>query len=80
MGTSRNDPAIAAIVGSRIAAHRARRRLSVRTLGKLAGVSGNAIWSYEKGHFAPSWKTVYALAAVFGIKASDLMPKAGELE
>jgi transcriptional regulator with XRE-family HTH domain len=53
--------------------HRARLRLSQTALGRLIGVSANAISQIERGDMAPRADHLKALALALGVSADYLL-------
>jgi transcriptional regulator with XRE-family HTH domain len=64
---------MAEAMGDRIRMHRARLRLSQTELGKLVGLSANAISQLEKGAMEPRAVHLRALAQVLGVSADYLL-------
>lgn len=59
--------------GENIRAWRKRRGLTQNQLGRLCGVSGAAIGSYEKGATAPKRRTVEKIASALEVLPARLM-------
>ena len=59
--------------GENIRAWRKRRGLTQNQLGRLCGVSGAAIGSYEKGTTAPKRRTVEKIASALEVPPARLM-------
>lgn len=64
-------------IGSRVRSHRRSRGWSMRELARRAGVSQPFVSKLEGGQLLPSLPTLYALAAVFEVPASSLLPSVG---
>ncbi len=54
-------------VGSRIRELREKRRISMRELGRLSGISVNALSLIERGQTSPSVSTLYRLVDALGV-------------
>jgi transcriptional regulator with XRE-family HTH domain len=57
----------AASIGSRVAAHRARRGVKVSELARAIGVSASLISQIERGQSRPSVSTLYAIAGALDV-------------
>ena len=58
-------------VGNRLRLLRESRRISMRTLAQLSGLSANALSMIERGKTSPSVSTLYRLADAMGIPVTD---------
>jgi transcriptional regulator with XRE-family HTH domain len=59
--------------GARLQRRRRRRGLTLKELGKTAGVSLATIWRLEKGRTSARITTVRKLAKALGVDAVDLL-------
>jgi len=64
---------MAETMGDRIRMYRARLRLSQTALGKLVGLSANAVSQLEKGEVEPRAVHLKALAQVLGVSSDYLL-------
>lgn len=64
---------LAAEIASRLRAERARLNLTLREVGKAAGVHYVSISRYEQGKL-PTVEALYSLAEVYGIEPTVLLP------
>ena len=60
-------------LGANIRAERARLDLSQEELAEKAGVSANAVISYEAGAWVPGVDKLWAIAQALGCTPNDLM-------
>jgi transcriptional regulator with XRE-family HTH domain len=64
----------------RLKASRERRKLTLKQLGNLSGVSQQSIWNYENRGDEPSAVILFALADALGVDPRWLLSGAGERE
>lgn len=61
------------VVAENMRAERQRRRMSVREVGDMLGVSGNWVSERETGKRAITVNNAFAIAAAFGIRIGALL-------
>ncbi|MGJ9412656.1 helix-turn-helix domain-containing protein [Aeromicrobium sp. CF4.19] len=64
-------------LGQRLLHRREALGLSQERLASLAGISRNQIYNIEKSHNSPSMDTLWSIAAVLEISASELINDLG---
>ncbi len=65
-------------VGQRIRSLREKRRLSLRALARLCGLSTNAISLIERGENSPTVSSLHVLATALGVSITDFFDSKGE--
>jgi transcriptional regulator with XRE-family HTH domain len=68
-----NEDSLVVRVGARIRALRTERGLSLRDLGKVAGVHSFHVMAVELGQLAATTKTLQAIAGALGVTPADLL-------
>lgn len=63
--------AVSVDVGNRLRALREGRKVSMRTLAQMSGLSANALSMIERGKTSPSVSTLYRLADALGVPVTD---------
>ena len=63
--------AVSIDVGNRLRQLREMRKISMRSLAQLSGLSANALSMIERGKTSPSVSTLYRLADALGIPVTD---------
>lgn len=63
--------ALSVDVGNRLRQLREARKISMRTLAQLSGLSANALSMIERGRTSPSVSTLYCLADALGVPVTD---------
>ena len=63
--------AVSVDVGNRLRQLREARKISMRTLATMSGLSANALSMIERGKTSPSVSTLYRLADAMGIPVTD---------
>jgi transcriptional regulator with XRE-family HTH domain len=63
--------AISIDVGNRLRQLREGRKVSMRTLAQMSGLSANALSMIERGKTSPSVSTLYRLADALGVPVTD---------
>lgn len=66
--------------GEKLRTLRERRKLSLRQLGDMLGVSKNYVWNMEKGKKTPNAAMILKIADVFGVTPNQLMLDDQELD
>ena len=61
-------------VGQRLRELREQRRVSMRQLGRLSGISVNALSQIERGQTSPSVSTLYRLVDALGVPITAIFP------
>lgn len=68
---SMSREAISIDVGNRLRQLREGRKVSMRTLAQMSGLSANALSMIERGKTSPSVSTLYRLADALGVPVTD---------
>ncbi len=66
--------------GEKLQALRQQKKLSLRKLGDILGVSGSYIWELEKGEKIPNIAMLIKIADTFGVCSDRLIRDELELE
>lgn len=68
---SLSKEAVSIDVGNRLRQLREGRKVSMRTLAQMSGLSANALSMIERGRTSPSVSTLYRLADALGVPVTD---------